>query len=203
MKKRIIKICILTMCIFMICSCFVYIHADFWSDATNWKNNSSAMEDIINDTSNNIFAQISDMINVIGTSVIVLVTIALGTKYMFGSVDSKADVKESLINLLVACVFFFGWQSIKAILIPGNNFVFTSSGDFNGTVGAIFSTSMYILQFLVIVGVIYVGVRYIFSGASGRGELKAKSGNFLIGIILAFATTNFLTFLSKIINQMI
>ncbi|MEG0873081.1 MAG: hypothetical protein RSE00_03925 [Clostridia bacterium] len=203
MKKRIIKICILTMCIFMICSCFVYIHADFWSDATTWYSASGESGGVSTEEGDKIFGGLADMINVIGTSVIVLVTIALGTKYMFGSVDSKADVKESLINLLVACVFFFGWQSIKAILIPGNNFVFTSSGDFNGTVGAIFSTSMYILQFLVIVGVIYVGVRYIFSGASGRGELKAKSGNFLIGIILAFATTNFLTFLSKIINQMI
>lgn len=175
---------------------------DFWGHASNWfsggkinADNLGAAQDVVN-----IFA---DMINIIGTAVIVLVTIFLGIKYMYGSVESKTSVKESLISLLIACVFFFGWQSIWGLLFPNGNFIFIDSADttYENIVGKIFSTATFIAQILAIIAVIYVGVRYIFSGASGKADLKAKSGMFIIGIIMAFATTTFLSYISKIVNE--
>lgn len=175
---------------------------DFFGQATSWFGEGPSSQ---NGAAGAVLSQLADMINVAGTAVIVLVTIFLGIKYMYSSVEAKASIKESLINLLVACVFFFGWQSMAGILFPSNKFVFTSSSDttYTDMIGRIFATGTYIAQILVIVVVIYVGVRYIFAGASGKADLKGKSGQFLIGIIMAFASVNFLTYISKVINEIL
>lgn len=174
-----------------------------WQQATKWfkgvnkDDNSSQAVEIIN--------EFVDMVNVIGTTVIVIATIILGIKYIFGSVDSKADVKESLITLFVACIFFFGWTAIKNVLFPSNQFALTSDSDssYKDLIGRVFNIVVYFANIAAILGVIYVGVRYIFSGANGRAELKGKAVYFLIGIILSFATVSFLTFLSSSINEII
>jgi hypothetical protein len=176
---------------------------DFFGQAGNWFKEGKINTE--NGAAGAVLSQLADMVNVVGTAVIVLVTIFLGIKYMYSSVESKANIKESLINLLVACVFFFGWQSIAGLLFPSNQFIFTSSGDttYTNMVSRIFSTGTYIAQILVIVVIIYVGVRYIFSGASGKADLKGKSGQFLIGIIMAFASVNFLSYISKVVNEIL
>jgi hypothetical protein len=198
------KIIILTMFVCFVATYFVNVNADFWGDANKWYgtvNLSDASE--TSGVRSGIFKELADMINILGTSVIVIATIILGVKYMLGSVESKADVKENLITLLVACLFFFGWQAIRDLLAPNNVFVFTNGGTFAATVGSVFSTVLYMLKFIVISAVIYVGVKYIFAGASGKADLKSKSGLFVIGIIMALATSNFLTVISNIINEIL
>ena len=208
-RKNIIFVCVLMMFInLFFCS---YIDAasntdvdSMWKSATQWfknvdsNNNSQEATDIING--------FVGIVNVIGTTVIVIATIFLGIKYIFGSVDSKADVKESMITLLIACVFFFGWTNISKILFPGNKFILVDTvhdESYKDLVGRVFNIVIYVFNIMALLGVIYVGVRYLFSGASGRADLKAKTPFFIIGIILSFATVSFLTFLSDSINQII
>ncbi len=178
---------------------------DFWGNATKWFNKvNSGNEDLkVNETTQSIIADLENMVLVLGTTVIVIATIFLGIKYMIGSVDSKTDAKEGLINLLVACLFFFGWNSIKNLLFPGNSFIFIESTDTNYTnpIGRIYNIVVYILQFAAIIAIIYVGIKYIFAGVQGKTELKEKSGTFVIGVILAFCSTGFLTYISKVIND--
>lgn len=179
---------------------------DFWGAAGKWFSKGDTKKNSLNSEAQNVVDIFTDMVNVVGTTAIVLCTIFLGIKYMFGSVEAKANVKESLVTLLVACVFFFGWTAISQLLFASGDsyqFIFLNSSDatYNSMVGRIFNTATFIAQFLAIGAVIYVGVRYIISGADGRAELKAKSIVFLIGIILAFASTAFLGQVSKIINE--
>lgn len=175
---------------------------DFWGDASSWfgslKGSYQTPEQV-----NTIIKTFTDMINVAGTTIIVVATIVLGIKYIIGTVESQTSAKEGLINLFIACIFFFGWTSIKNLLFPGNNFIFTSDNDvtYTNIVGRLFSTFTYIAQFIVVISIIYVGIKYIFSGATGKSELKGKSVYFIIGIILVFATTNVLSFISELINQ--
>lgn len=180
---------------------------DFWGDATSWF--SKANTDFLNGNSNadrttkEIISTMEDMILIIGTTVIVAATIFLGIRYMFGSVNSKTDAKEGLMNLLVACIFFFGWNSIKNLLFPGNSFIFVQSSDrtYANPVGRMYNVFVYVAQFAAIIAIIYVGIKYIFAGIQGKTELKEKSGMFIIGIILAFCSTGFLTYISRIINE--
>lgn len=176
--------------------------SDFWGDASSWFGNLKGSYETPSEV-NDIIEIFSDMINVVGTTLIVVATIVLGIKYIIGTVESQTSAKEGLINLFIACVFFFGWTSIKNLLFPGNNFIFTSDTDttYTNIVGRLFSTFTYIAQFIVVASIIYVGIKYIFAGADGRAELKGKSVYFIIGIILVFATTNVLSFISELIDQ--
>lgn len=180
---------------------------DFWNAATDWFSNVDKNENLedLGGRVDDVVNTFSNMISVVGTTVFVIVTIFLGIKYMYGSVDAKASVKESLTTLLVACIFFFGWNSIKNLLFPNNNFIFIESTDtsYEQMVGRIFAFATYIAQFLAIIGIVYVGVRYIFAGAEGKATLKGKSTTFLIGIILTFCATSFLSLISDIVNDSI
>lgn len=176
--------------------------ADFWGSASSWFGNLKGSYKTP-DQVRTIIDTFTDMINIVGTTIIVVATIVLGIKYIIGTVESQTSAKEGLINLFIACVFFFGWTSIKNLLFPGNDFIFTSDTDvtYTSIVGRLFNTFTYLAQFVVIISIIYVGIKYIFSGATGKSELKGKSVYFIIGIILVFATTNILTFISDLINQ--
>ena len=208
---KLITVFMFFMCIFSIVCNTVY--ADFWGDATNWFT-SAEEQGINNNIANNknitsIISEFNNMISMIGTVVIVISTTVLGIKFMLGSVDSKVEAKDGLITLFVACVFFFGWSYIWEILVPGvkttgeyRTFIFTTgTNSYQEVVARIFVTFSYIANIVAIILVIYVGVKYIFADASGRGELKGKSVYFFIGIILTFATSNVLTFISKVIIE--
>ncbi len=188
--------------------------SDFWSQANDWYNSAN---DIYNQNNHgkvgelaennnvvqNILKELSKMVNIVGTTVIVCVTTFLGIKYIFGSVDSKSEVKESLLTLVVACVFFFGWSSIWGLIFDSNTggLVFNQGG-YENVVGVVFKTLSLIANVLAILGVIYVGIRYIFAGAEGKAELKGKSIHFFIGIILAFCSVGILNYISAVVNEL-
>lgn len=178
------------------------VRNNFWSKAYDWYNNSKKEGAGDTKAAKDIIDELLGYVEILGTTVIVIATATLGVKYIFGSVDSKAEIKENLTTLLVACVFFFGWNAIYNTLITSGNLFFISSG-FKASVGNIYSTVMFVLNILAFVGVIYVGIKYIFSGASGRADLKGKSVYFVIGIIMTFATITLLTYISKVINQVV
>lgn len=215
--KRIVKL----ISVFLIATSIINlalpsVYADWWEDANSWyegkdfdtEGSDSIKPNNINDVSVvapaavEVINTFSNMVNVVGTTVIVLVTIYLGIKYMFGSFEAKGDVKESLLNLVVACIFFFGWSAIWNLLFSGGQFVFSRNAtSYTTVVARVFNTLTNIANFLAVGAVIYVGVRYIFSGAQGKAELKGKSGQFIIGIILAFCSVGFLNYISSLIKS--
>lgn len=181
---------------------YMGVKNDFWNQATNWFSKVNKNEDFKPGVGE-VVSTFTNMISVVGTTVFVIVTIFLGIKYMYGSVEAKASVKESLITLLVACVFFFGWDALSNLLFPSNNFIFIKSSDtsYEQMVGRVFAFATYIAQFLAVIAILYVGIRYIFAGAEGKASLKGKSVTFLIGIILTFCATSFLGFISDVVND--
>lgn len=187
---------------------------DFWHQANSWynKGNQEYSENggvgnlaQNNQTVGRIIKELSKMVNIIGTTVIVCVTTFLGIKYMFGSVDSKSEVKESLLTLVVACVFFFGWNAIWGLIFDPTtgNLIFNSPNDgYESVIGSVFKTVSLIANILAVLGVIYVGIRYIFAGAEGKAELKGKSIHFFIGVILAFCSVGILNYISAVVNEL-
>lgn len=181
---------------------------DFWKSAGQW------FTGVQRETNNNVSSQsidivnsFMDMVNYVGTVIIFIATMFLGLKYIFGSVDSKADVKESLITLLIACVFFFGWQYIRDIILIGNGTQLFITSNSDTTYKLLFARLLYVVTQIVkvaaIVGVIFVGVKYIFAGASGKAELKGKSAYFFIGIILTFCCVTVLTVFSNMLVDLL
>lgn len=217
MKKKKLLIKTFVILIFMLFTGFeLEVNAaDFWNQATNWYSNGST--DVYLNTS--IISDIANMVEVVGTAAIAIATVVLGIKYVLGSVTEKADVKDSMVTLLFACLFFFGWSNLRGILIK--NVGYDSNGAVTGISGAtqlfifagqggvtlenafatIFSIVIIIAKLIAVLATVYMGVKYIFSGSEGKAKLKDKGVMYIIGILLIFTTLNILSFISDAINN--
>lgn len=142
-------------------------------------------------------SSITDMIFVVGNMIFFAVTVVLGVKYIWGGADSKANVKDSLITLIIAATVFYGWQLIEGIF-TGSDFIDPDS--FENTASNIYSIIIYIANFAAIGGLVYIGVRYLMSGAAGRADLKAKSVPVMLGIVMVYCTLGFLNLITSIIS---
>lgn len=175
---------------------------DPWKEANDWYAQGT-IEGISNWGSiQAIFDKFASMIEVLGTTVIVCVTTFLGIKYMYASAEGKAEVKDGLVTLFVACVFFFGWNGIWGLLFQNGSLTINQAGTtYEGFLSNIYTVLSYIAGILAVGAVIYIGIRYIFAGATGKAELKGKSIQFLIGFILAFCSLTVLRYISAVILE--
>ena len=181
----------------------------WWDKASDWYVNGESTVGI----SSNLLSGIANMIEIIGTAVIAIVTLVLGIKYMTGTVQGKPEVKENLVNLLVACLFFFGWANIRDLLIVGNStgeggingnttfLTFFRNGDISSAFSQIFTFLLMAAQTVAVFVILYLGVKYIFAGANAKAELKQKSPAMIIGIILIFCTVSVVRFIADIVSS--
>lgn len=164
---------------------------------------------------------LTNLVNIAGTAIISIVAVVLGIKYMIGSAADKSSVKEQLITFLVACIFFFGWSNLSGLLITGTTYN-PSTGTYSGISGAtqlfvfnglntengftnlfarLFAIVVFFGKIIALIATMYIGVKYIFSGADAKAELKQRGPRYIIGILLIFCTLNILSFVSQMINQ--
>ena len=181
----------------------------WWDKASDWYVNGESTVGI----SSNLLSGIANMIEIIGTAVIAIVTLVLGIKYMTGTVQGKTEVKENLVNLLVACLFFFGWANIRDLLIVGNAtgeggingnttfLTFFRNGDISSAFSQIFTFLLMGAQTVAVFIILYLGVKYIFADANAKAELKQKSPAMIIGIILIFCTVSVVRFIADIVSS--
>lgn len=217
MRKKIISFCVVIVMIisFMPISNVVFAQnpnqnnsEEFFKKAGTWfEGVQQEGENNVSPISIEVVNSFMDIVNYVGTVIIIIATMFLGVKYMFGSVDGKSEVKESLVTLLIACVFFFGWQYIRDIVLMSNGTQLFISNPGDHSYKLLFARLLGVVTMIVkvaaIAGVIYVGVRYIFAGASGKADLKGKSVYFIIGIILTFCSVTVLTVFSNILQDLL
>lgn len=81
-------------------------------------------EEMVADEAMQVFS--SSLVNLFmaaGTVIAVIVISILGIKYMMGSVEEKAEIKETLIPFIAGCVVIFGAFTIwKIAIIIGSDF---------------------------------------------------------------------------------
>ena len=217
MKKKIISFCVMMVMIISFMPIFNVVFAqnpnqnnseEFFQKAGTWfEGVQKEGENNVSPISIEVVNSFMDIVNYVGTVIIIIATMFLGVKYMFGSVDGKSEVKESLVTLLIACVFFFGWQYIRDIVLISNGTQLFISDPGDSSYKLLFARLLGVVTMIVkvaaIAGVIYVGVRYIFAGASGKADLKGKSVYFIIGIILTFCSVTVLTVFSNMLQELL
>lgn len=208
MKRKYVKAITLVLYVLMCCALiFSNCYADSDSTETSKKDFFNAAKDwydkgTIDEVNLEPLTEVINYINLLGTVIIVIATMVLGIKFMISSAEGKSEVKQNLFTLLTACIFFFGWKSISDLIMPNNKFFLTEgASDFKSIVAKVYSLAVFVLEIAAIIIIIYIGVKYIFSGATGKSNLKGKSAEFVIGIILTFCTISFLSYLSKVIND--
>ena len=183
MSKKILSAIMIVLMLFMVTGS---VYADWWTDANGW--GSGMASSAIANKDKTILKDVVKIIKAVGNIVFVTVTVLLGVKYIWGGVDSKASVKDSLVTLVIAALVFYGWDTLSQLFSP-DKFLADSA---KGTAGQIASTILYVCNFLAVGGVVYVGMKYMMAGADGKAQLKAQSVPMILGIIMVFATITFL-----------
>ena len=82
-------------------------------------NPSGYMPDIapnVNTSTVNMMNKIIGAFQAIGSIVSVLALILIGIKYMMGSVEEKAEYKQTMIAYIIGAILVFGISNISAIL---------------------------------------------------------------------------------------
>lgn len=149
------------------------------------------------DISNRALDGLEELVFGIGNIIFFIVTAALGVKYIWGGAESKFSVKNSMINLIVAAMVFYGWDAIANVL-DVQNILSTSSSEM-AFATKIYDTIMYIVNLAAIGGIIYIGVRYMMAGADGKAELKLKFIPIIFGVIMVYGTLNLIQFILKFV----
>ena len=124
MRKLIAGILVLIMSVCMI-SNFNLVYAstvdDVFGDADEFINQGEQQqngaggidEEILGDTTNFLY----NLLLAIGIVVAVIVGSILGIKYMMGSVEEKAEYKQTLLAYLISCAVVFGAFGIWKLVI--------------------------------------------------------------------------------------
>lgn len=189
---------------------------DFWEVGYKWW---SAQKDPVVGLDDGVLKQLANIVEIVGTGVIAIATVVLGIKYLLGTPQAKSDVKENLITLLVACIFFFGWTGIRDILITGVQFgdsgaangvggttnliIFKKGASLQEAMNTIFSMVVLIGRAVAVGVTVFLGVKLIYSGAEEKAKIKQRGVMYVIGIILILLTTQMLSFISKAITDIV
>ncbi len=72
---------------------------------------------VVNDTVNKVWGSVTLILQVLAIAAIVFA----GVRYMFASADQKADIKKSMIILVVGAVLVFGASTIVQFIVNVTN----------------------------------------------------------------------------------
>lgn len=125
MVKRIIMIMIVFQIIFIPISNAFSLDSVIDSGNKFIQDGSNASNDVINE--NEVKVMVGDVYNIlvaIGVGLAVLIGAVLGIKYMTGTIEEQAKIKETLIPYAIGCIVVFGAFGIWKIVISigGNIF---------------------------------------------------------------------------------
>lgn len=103
---------------------------------------------------------------------------------------------KNLIITLVLLVCFFPFNVVFGALGDGFNENLITEKPLEGnqmnienTANGIVGNIVYVVQVLAVAGVVIMGVRYMFSSAEKRADIKKDSINIIIGLVIVFATS--------------
>ena len=121
MSKKIMTILILT---FLLINIFTFVNKSYASSISDifdgakdflskGEDVSESQEDNLKKTSDLIY----NILLVIGIGVAVVVSGILGIKFMMGSVEEKAQIKDQLVPFVIGCIVVFGAFGIWKIVV--------------------------------------------------------------------------------------
>lgn len=107
--KKYIKIIIFTILITICIGNLVYAYTPtFLPDELTGGGNKGEIEKVGNG--------VLSIISPIGSGISIIAIIILGIKYMFGSVEEKAEYKKTLLPYFIGAIFVFGATTISGIV---------------------------------------------------------------------------------------
>ena len=115
-----------------------------------------------------------------------------------------------LFMLIVTCSFFVNTCFAQSNLGSGFNEGIINDVESKGIespfapqMNKIWGTVMYVLQIASVAGVIITGLRYMFASAEQRANMKKATIYTIIGIVMVFAFSTFMSFMLESIGEVL
>ena len=141
---------------------------------------------------------IIDLIKAIGNLVILIVAIFLGLKYVFSSIEGKANIKESLPNFAVGVIFFYLASSITDFGKGIGEAIIGSGSSWATIEGNVYTTVTTIANTFAIIGIVLMGVKYMITSAEQKADVKKQLLPMVIGLIIVYSSVNVVNFFIKV-----
>ncbi|MEG1990107.1 MAG: hypothetical protein RR144_03825 [Clostridia bacterium] len=167
----------------------------------NSKNNDEGSDKLGEDIKTYINGNIVPLIGAIGNLAFFIIAAFLGVKYIWSGVSGKSEVKETLPTFVIGAMFFYTADTIYKF--STNQFVtITNATGFEAISGSIWLTVTVIIQILSIAGIIAIGLKYMFSAADTKADIKKDLLPMVIGLVIIYALSEVLPFIEKISDEM-
>ena len=108
MTKKISKIIFALLAVMLIFSLLAPVFATDYTSPDQLGGKSSDLGDKVNTISGKVIG----VVQVVGTTIAVIMLIMLGVKYVMAAPDEKAEIKKSALIYVVAAIFIFGATNI-------------------------------------------------------------------------------------------
>lgn len=146
---------------------------------------------------------------------------AVGIKYMIASADTRADLKKSLLPVVVGLVIIFCLTNIIELVInittdtvgANKNEISSiskpneASGNVNsqvkGTVDRIWGTANILIQIISVAIMVFTGIRYMFTSADARADIKRQTVILLAGAAMVFGSVQIINFIQNLGKEVI
>lgn len=142
-----------------------------------------------------------DLVERIGNLAFFVIAAFLGVKYIWSGVSGKSEVKETLPTFVVGAMFFYSADLIYKFSTK-QFFDLIDGGGFNAVSGSIWSTVIALVQILSIAGIIAIGLKYMFSAADTKADIKKDLLPMVIGLIFVYSIAQLIPFIADISGQL-
>ncbi|MBR6689534.1 MAG: hypothetical protein IKL68_05925 [Clostridia bacterium] len=144
----------------------------------------------------------------IGTLIFAAVTVILGVKFIWSSAEGKSEVQEALPGFVLAVILFYLAEPVVNFLL-GSTSSITGVSSINAMVsqkgngatswtaiaGATIKLINYVVKYLALAGLVYLGIRYMIASAEGKASMKVSMAGAVIGVLFTFLATNVVQFI--------
>lgn len=134
-------------------------------------------------------SDIMPIIRTVGYLIFAIVTVGLGIKYMFSSIEGKSSVKETLPTFIVGAVFFYFAETIVNKINSARSDLTTSYTSLSAKVLGTVNEVVQIGAFAII---IFIGIKYMFESPSGKASIKERMVPLIIGMAFVFSASGIL-----------
>lgn len=144
-----------------------------------------------------------DLIKTVGYLIFFIAGAVLGIKYMLSGYEGKAFVKDGLVSYTIGIVFFF--LAEKLVRFIGNILLkdISYSNNFNTLEGNIWGNFQFIISILMVAIVVFYGLKYMWSSADQKSDLKKGMIPMVIGAVLIVCTLQIITFIVNVSNDVL
>ena len=154
----------------------------------------------------------------VANTIAIISLIIVGLTYMFSAADQKANIKTKLLPIVIGLIFIFSFTKVMDFVISSGGQIMgitensttynvVTGGNEIGSVktitGNIWSTFSTVAQTLAIAAIVLAGIKYMFSPADKKSDIKMGLVYIILGGIFVFASVAVAQFIVEAGNQIL